>query len=128
MDEKPKPASGLLERLGLARLGPALKFSLSGLRAAFRKEAAFRQDVYLCVILGVVAFCLDVTGAQRALLLLPLFILLIAELLNSAMEWTVNLVTSNRHPFAKYAKDMGSAAVFCALVNIAVMWACVLWG
>lgn len=126
MDEKPAPT--LLQRLGLARLGPALKFSLSGLRAAFRKEAAFRQDVYLCAILAVTACLLNVSGTQRALLLLPLFILLIAELLNSAMEWTVNLVTSNRHPFAKYAKDMGSAAVFCALINIAVVWALVLWG
>ena len=126
MDEKPAPT--LLQRLGLARLGPALKFSLSGLRAAFRKEAAFRQDVYLCAILAVIAYFLNVSSTQRALLLLPLFILLIAELLNSAMEWTVNLVTADRHPFAKYAKDMGSAAVFCALINIAVVWALVLWG
>ncbi len=126
MEPETQKTDGLFERLGLARIWRAFFFSLSGLQAAFRKEAAFRQDVYLCAVLGLLAVLMDVSSVERALLLGSLAVLLITELLNSALEWTVNLATSEIHPFAKYAKDMGSAAVFCALVNVAVVWMCVI--
>ena len=123
-----KKTANLFERVGIARIYRAFFFSMSGLRAAYCKEAAFRQDVWLCAILGLTAILIDASGIERALLLGSLLILLITELLNSATEWTVDLATSDIHPFAKYAKDMGSAAVLCALLNVAVVWICVQLG
>lgn len=109
-------------KTGIERLISAAKNSLDGLRATLRSEAAFRQDCLLAAVLLCVALAADVSKAERCTLVIPLFVLLIAETLNSAVEKCVDLVSPNFHPLAKFAKDAGSAAVFIALANIAVCW------
>lgn len=107
---------------GLIRIWNALLYSLDGFRAAFKYEAAFRQEVILAAILIPLAAFLPSTLTQKALLIGSVILILIVELLNSAVEWVVDYVSTNRHPFAKRAKDMGSAAVLFALVNCSVVW------
>lgn len=113
---------------GLTRVVKALGYSLSGLRAAFLCEAAFRQELLLAVILVPLAFFLHVNHIDRALMIGSVLLLLVVELLNSAIEAVVDKVSPEWHALAKRAKDMGSAAVLLAICNIAVTWALVLWG
>lgn len=107
---------------GLGRIINAFGWSMSGLKITFSKEAAFRQELLLCIILAPCAFYFGETGAEKALLLGSLMLVLIVELLNSAVEAVVDRVGTEEHELAAQAKDMGSAAVFLALVNVAVVW------
>jgi diacylglycerol kinase (ATP) len=111
---------------GLKRIFNALRYSLQGIGAAMKQESAFRQEMILCAVLVPVAVLLPVGWLGTGLMLGSLFIVLITELLNSAIEWTVDYVSQETHPFARRAKDMGSAAVFFALVNVLVVWVCVI--
>ncbi len=113
-------------RSGLARIGRALFYSLAGLKAALRHEHAFRQELMLAAVLVPVVFWLPATGVGRALMIGSVLLVLIVELLNSAVEAVVDRVSTEDHPLAKRAKDMGSAAVFISLLNVAVVWALVL--
>lgn len=115
-------------KAGLKRLFFAATCSFAGLAWAWRKEAAFRQEVLLIAVLAPAGVWPGESGAQRALLIGSLLLVLIAELVNSAIEAAVDRVSSDRHELAGAAKDMGSAAVFVALVNALVMWGLVLWG
>ena len=115
-------------KTGLRRLRNALGYSLAGLRAAYACEDAFRQEVHLAVVLIPLAFYLPAGGIGRALMVGSVLLVLIVELLNSAIEATVDRISLDHHLLAKRAKDIGSAAVFFALANVAVVWACVLWG
>ena len=110
------------DKKGLGRIFNAAKFSFQGLAATFKSEAAFRQDCALGGVLFFLAFVFDISSAERCALIIPLFILLIAEILNSAIEKCVDMISPEFNPLAKFAKDAGSAAVFIALVNIAVCW------
>ena len=112
---------------GLARLIDATGYSINGLRAAFINEAAFRQELLLVAILGVAAFWLGENPLEWLILIFPLFLLLIVELLNSAVESTVDRIGSERHELAGRAKDLGSAAVMLSLALIAITWAVVAW-
>lgn len=112
--------------VGLERLVKATLYSLAGLKAAFRGEAAFRQELLLCAVAIPVALAVHVSVAERALMIGSLFLVLIAELLNSAVESAVDRISPERHELSGRAKDLGSAAVFVALVNAAVIWALVL--
>lgn len=111
---------------GLARLAAALGHTRDGLVAAFRHEAAFRQELVLAALLVPAALLVEVSGSGRALLIGSVLLVLVVELLNSAIEATVDRVSRERHPLAKRAKDLGSAAVFLALVNLGLVWALVL--
>lgn len=113
---------------GLIRIWKALLYSLDGFGAAFKYEAAFRQEVILSAILIPIAVVLPISVVHKALLLGSIFIVLIVELLNSAVEWVVDYVSTSRHPFAKRAKDMGSAAVLFSLINCGMIWALVVAG
>jgi diacylglycerol kinase (ATP) len=115
-------------KTGLRRLRNALGYSLAGLRAAYACEDAFRQEVHLAVVLIPLAFYLPAGGIGRALMVGSVLLVLIVELLNSAIEATVDRISLDHHLLAKRAKDIGSAAVFFSLANVAVVWACVLWG
>lgn len=106
----------------------AAAYSFAGLAWAWRKEAAFRQEVLLVAIFAPVGLVLGETSVQRALLIGSLLLVLAVELVNSAIEATVDRVSSDRHELAGAAKDLGSAAVFVALVNVVVVWALVLLG
>lgn len=107
---------------GLGRLLRAFGWSMSGLQATFAHEAAFRQELLLCVILTPLVFYFGKTGVEKALLLGSLLLILIVELLNSAVEATVDRIGEDEHDLAARAKDMGSAAVFLSLVNAGVIW------
>jgi len=113
---------------GLRRLINATRYSLAGLAAALRYEDAFRQEVMLAAILVPSGVVLGKTGVERALLVGSVLLVLVVELLNSAIEATVDRVSLDDHNLAKRAKDLGSAAVMLSLLNIAVVWALVLAG
>jgi diacylglycerol kinase (ATP) len=111
----------------LGRLARATRYSLQGLRAAWRHEQAFREEVVLLVLLAPVAWWLGETGMERALLLASLSLILIVELLNSALEAAVDRSGTEKDALAERAKDLGSAAVLIALLQGAVVWAVVLF-
>lgn len=101
----------------------AFGYSLQGLWATFRHELAFRIEVFTLLALLPLLIWLPVSYLTKALVLGSMLLVLMVELLNSGIEWVVDLVTLERHPYAKRAKDMGSAAVLMALLNSGVFWA-----
>lgn len=115
-------------KTGWVRIWNAWRYSLAGLRAAFTGEAAFRQEVVLAVPLLLLCFFLPVSGTGRALMVGSVLLVLIVELLNSAVEAVVDRISCERHPLSKRAKDIGSAAVLLALINVPLVWGCVLFG
>jgi diacylglycerol kinase (ATP) len=112
---------------GLSRLIAALGFSASGFKAAWRHEEAFRQEVVLAVLLLPAALWLGESMSQRMLLIGSLMLVLIVELLNSAIEATVDRIGHDLHDLSAQAKDMGSAAVLISLVLAAACWLAVAW-
>jgi len=112
---------------GLRRLVNAMSYSLSGLLLSWQDEAAFRQEVILAIVLVSVAFMVPVSVTQRVLLVASVMLVLVVEMINSAIEATVDRVSLDIHPLAKRAKDMGSAAVLLALTNSILTWAMILW-
>lgn len=107
---------------GLRRIWNAWNWSLKGLSAALRHEAAFRQETMLFVLLAPIALWLGQDGSEQALLLGSLFLILIAELLNSAVEAVVDRIGPEHHELAGRAKDIGSAAVLLAIINALCTW------
>ncbi|ALP51989.1 diacylglycerol kinase [Candidatus Tenderia electrophaga] len=114
-------------KTGIARIIAATGYSWNGLRAALKYEAAFRQELLLLVILVPAALWLGDNGIERALLIGSLLLVLMVELLNSAVEAVVDRIGHEHHMLAGRAKDIGSAAVFVALVNSAVIWLLILF-
>jgi diacylglycerol kinase (ATP) len=108
---------------GLRRLWNALGFSLSGLRSALRHESAFRQELALAAVMIPLACVLPVDALARVMLVGVVLEVLVVELLNSAVEATVDRVGLDTHRLAKRAKDLGSAAVLIALVHLVLVWA-----
>lgn len=111
---------------GIKRLQNAFGWSMAGLRAALKHEQAFRQEVALCLILAPVALWLGHNGIERALLLGALLLVLIVEVLNSAIEAVVDRFGEEHHHLSGRAKDMGSAAVFLSLINVILVWSFIL--
>ncbi len=109
-------------RGGLRRIWNATLYSRDGLLAAWRHEAAFRQELLLVAPLLPLGLYLGNNGIERALLVGSLLLILIAELVNSAVEAVVDRVSSEHHDLSKRAKDLGSAAVMLSLLNAAVVW------
>jgi len=106
----------------------AFHYSCAGLKEAYRNEDAFRQEVLLAAILLPLAFWIDASAIGRALMAGSVLLLLIVELLNSAIEATVDRISLDDHKLAKRAKDIGSAAVLITIVNMVVVWLLVLLG
>ncbi len=115
------------QQTGLIRLVKAFGYSMAGFKAAWVNEAAFRQEFFLAIVLMPLAFWLGDTGVERALLISCLLLVLITELLNSAIEAVADSVTHELHPLIKRAKDVGSAAVFLALCYTVLMWGLVIF-
>lgn len=113
-------------KTGLRRLWNAFGYSLAGFRAAYKHEDAFRQEALLAVILIPLAIWLPVSLIGKALMTGSVLLVIIVELLNSAVEATVDRISLDSHDLAKRAKDIGSAAVLVSLVNAAVIWTLVL--
>jgi diacylglycerol kinase (ATP) len=115
-------------KTGVKRLINAFGYSLSGLRSAFHHEDAFRQEVALAAVLVPAAFLLPVAATGRAVLLASVFLVLVVELLNSAVEAVVDRISLEDHELAKRAKDIGSAAVMLSLASMTLVWIVVLAG
>jgi len=113
-------------KTGIQRLWNALGYSLQGMISAFRHEEAFRQESLLAALLIPTALFVPVGGTEKALMIASVLLVLVVELLNSAVEAAVDRISLENHLLAKRAKDFGSAAVFLSLVNIAVVWALIL--
>ena len=115
-------------KTGMRRVWNALHYSLAGLHAAITCEDAFRQEALLAALLIPATFFLPVSGVGRGLMIASVILVLIVELLNSAIEAVVDRVSLDHHHLSKRAKDIGSAAVLLALINVAVVWGCVVFG
>lgn len=114
-------------RRGLGRLVAATGFSIAGFRSAWRGEEAFRQEVVLAVMLVPAALWLGQNMLQRALLVGSCLVVLVVELLNSAVEAVVDRIGDDPHELSGKAKDMGSAAVLLSLALVVITWGAVAW-
>ncbi|HIJ89846.1 MAG: diacylglycerol kinase [Desulfobulbaceae bacterium] len=112
---------------GLTRLRNAFGWSMAGLAATLKHEKAFQQELGLCLILAPFALLLGKTGVEKSLLLGSLLLVLIVEILNSAIEAVVDRFGGEHHPLSGRAKDMGSAAVFLTLANAGICWILILF-
>lgn len=128
MHDAPTGESPHKGKTGLKRVWNALFYSIDGLRAAFRHEDAFRQEVFLAAVLIPAALFTPAGGPGKALMIAAVLLVLIVELLNSAIEAAVDRISLENHALAKRAKDIGSAAVLLALINVPVVWGLVLFG
>jgi diacylglycerol kinase (ATP) len=115
-------------KTGVRRLINALGYSLEGMMSALRHEEAFRQELLLAAVLIPAALLSPVTAMAKALMIACVVLVLIVELLNSGLEAAVDRISLENHALAKRAKDIGSAAVFLSLVNLAIVWTLVLFG
>jgi diacylglycerol kinase (ATP) len=114
-------------RTGVSRIVHAAGYSAAGLRAAYRGESAFRQEIWLAVVLVPFAFWLGRGWLEVSVLIGSVALVLIVELLNSAVEATVDRISFELHDLSKVAKDFGSAAVMLSLVLCAGIWLTALW-
>jgi diacylglycerol kinase (ATP) len=112
---------------GFKRIFLAGGYSLAGLSAAYRQEAAFRQELLLAAVLIPLACWLRVAPLERMLMIATLLLVLVVELLNSAIEAVVDRVGSEHHELSGRAKDMGSAAVLISLILTAYVWGTATW-
>ena len=113
-------------KTGLIRLWNAFGYSMAGFRAAYKHEDAFRQEVLLAAMLIPLALWLPVGYLGKALMIASVLLVIMVELLNSAVEATVDRISLENHDLAKRAKDIGSSAVLVSLINVVVVWCLVL--
>ena len=118
---------GKINNTGLTRIIKATGYSFCGFKTAWQNEAAFRQEVALVAILFPLGLWLGNNGIERALLTGSCMVVLITELLNSAVEAVVDRIGPEHHPLAGAAKDLGSAAVFVSLIMVVMVWGFILW-
>ncbi len=121
------PVSQFKSKSGLKRILSAFFYSVDGLKSAWRNEHAFRQELLLFVAGGIVAMLLPISSFQKLALVGVLVLVLIVELVNSAIEAVVDRISLERHPLSKNAKDFGSAAVLLAVMLAGATWAVVLF-
>ncbi|MDM1247018.1 diacylglycerol kinase [Acinetobacter sichuanensis] len=114
-------------KTGFKRILNATGYSLAGFKAAYQNEAAFRQIIFLNIILIPITFFLDISAIEQALMVAVCLFAIIVELFNSALEAVVDRISLEQHPLSKNAKDMGSAAQFVALSIIFSTWCIILF-
>ena len=105
----------------------SVRYSIDGFFAAVQHEPSFREDLIFAVLLVPFAIFLPVNAVSTALMIASLILILIVELLNSAIEWVIDYLRPEQHPLAKRIKDMASAAVFLSYINCIVVWTIMLW-
>lgn len=115
-------------KTGLRRLINAFGYSMDGFKAAYQHEDAFRTEVWLAIVLTPFAFYLGDNAIELAMMLASVLLVVIVELVNSAIEATVDHTSLEKHMLAKRAKDIGSAAVLLSLINLAVVWGLLIFG
>ncbi len=113
---------------GPCRIWHAFKYSFDGFAAAFKTEAAFRQDLLFCLVCGTLLFFVPADSTQRLIMGTALFFILFAELVNTAIEAVVDRISDDWHELSKKAKDIGSLLVLLSFINMAVVWSVVLYG
>lgn len=123
---QPHTESPFKGKTGLTRIWNAFRYSLAGLSAAYRHEDAFRQEVLLAVILIPLALFCPVSPVEKAVMIASVLLVIIVELLNSAVEAAIDRISLDRHLLSKRAKDIGSAAVLIALLNVLIVWLLIL--
>jgi len=114
------------EATGLKRIFTAYEFSMKGLKACYQSEAAFSQEVWLSIFLLPMAFIFGKTGVEQVILIATVFLVLIVEILNSAIESVVDRIGDEYHVLSGAAKDMGSAAVWLSLMLLIITWLIIL--
>lgn len=117
---------GKTNATGLKRIIDAAGYSWKGYKAAYRHEAAFRQEIWLLLILAPLAFMLGENWSEIAILIASLLFVLVVELLNSCIEAVVDRISDKHHELSGRAKDMGSAAVLTAITITALIWVALL--
>jgi len=115
-------------KTGLRRLINAFGYSMDGFKAAYQHEDAFRMEAWLAIVLTPLAFYLGDSAIARAMMLASVFLVIIVELVNSAIEATVDHTSLEKHMLAKRAKDIGSAAVLLSLINLTAVWGLLIFG
>jgi diacylglycerol kinase (ATP) len=104
----------------------SVRYAIEGFMAALKLEPSFREDLLFVLVLVPLAIILPVNAVSTAVMIASLFLIVIVELLNSAIEWTIDYISTDHHPMAKRAKDMASAAVFLSYLNCIAVWAVIL--
>ncbi len=122
----PPPVSPPFKRRTYHNFLSSVRFSIEGFFAALKLEPSFREDLVFVLILVPFAVILPVNAVSTAVMIASLFLIIIVELLNSAIEWTIDYISTEHHVMAKRAKDMASAAVFLSYLNCIVVWAVIL--
>lgn len=127
MNNPEQTISEFKSKSGLKRIFSAFGYSMAGFKSAWRSEHAFRQELFVVVIATVAAFLLPVPAWQKLLLIAVFVLVLIVELINSAIEAVVDRVSLERNPLSKNAKDFGSAAVLLTFMLAVATWLVILW-
>lgn len=112
---------------GFTRIYKAVGYSIRGLTAAWRHEAAFRQETIVAIIAIMLVYWLDISAIERILLISSVVLVIVTEILNSAIESTIDRISEEHHELSGRAKDMGSAAVFVTMLLALFVWVTVLW-
>ncbi len=123
---KDQPISEFKSKSGFKRIFGAIQYSIAGFKSAWQGEHAFRQEMMLFVCATIIALLLPVTALEKLMLIGVFVLVLIVELINSAIEAVVDRVSLERNPLSKNAKDFGSAAVFLTLTLAAATWGVIL--
>ncbi len=114
------------EATGIRRIISAFRFSIQGLKSCYQSETAFKQEVWATILLVPLSFWVTTVSIERVLLILPIFIVLIIELINTAVESLVDRVGNEYHELSGKAKDLGSAAVWLSLLLVILTWSIIL--
>jgi diacylglycerol kinase (ATP) len=127
MAKQDKQASEFKSKSGAKRVFTAFFNSIAGFKSAWENEHAIRQEVMLFVPATIVALLLPVSRLEKLVLIAVMVLVLVVELINSAIEAAIDRISLERHPLSKTAKDIGSAAVFLMFALAIATWAVVLW-
>ena len=122
MDEMPPVGEDKKSSLDPTHVWRAFRYSMAGIAYALRHEDAFKQELALAVLMIPATFFMDVGWTMRTMMIASVLLVLLVELVNSSIEAVVDYISTERHPLAKRAKDMGSAAVFMSLVTCGFVW------
>ena len=123
----PPTAAPELKRRSVRNFFASVRYAIEGFLAALKHEPSFREDFLFVILLVPLAIILPVGAVATALMIASLLLIMIVELLNSAIEWTIDYLRPEIHPLAKRVKDMASAAVFVSYVNCIIVWIVLLW-
>jgi diacylglycerol kinase (ATP) len=123
----PTSAEPIVKRRNFLNFFSSVRYAIDGFFAALKHEPSFREDLIFAVLLVPLAIILPINAVSTALMIASLILILIVELLNSAIEWVIDYIRPEIHPLAKRIKDMASAAVFLSYINCIVVWAILLW-